>query len=82
MVTKVLPNGNLVIIGKREIRVNQETQYITLSGIVRPDDIGPTNEVSSTYMADAKIVYSGTGPLADKQRPGWLGRAIDHVWPF
>ena len=82
VVTKVLPNGNLVIIGKREIRVNQETQYITLSGIVRPDDIGPTNEVSSTYMADAKIVYSGTGPLADKQRPGWLGRAIDHVWPF
>ena len=82
MVMKVLPNGHLVINGKREIRVNQETQYITLSGIVRPDDIGPTNEVSSTYMADAKIVYSGTGPLADKQKPGWLGRAIDHVWPF
>jgi len=82
MVMKVLPNGHLVITGKREIRVNHETQYITLSGIVRPDDIGPTNEVSSTYMADAKIVYSGTGPLADKQKPGWLGRAIDHVWPF
>ena len=82
MVMKVLPNGHLVINGKREIRVNHETQYITLSGIVRPDDIGPTNEVSSTFMADAKIVYSGTGPLADKQKPGWLGRAIDHVWPF
>jgi len=82
MVMKVLPNGHLVINGKREIRVNHETQYITVSGIVRPDDIGPTNEVSSTFMADAKIVYSGTGPLADKQKPGWLGRAIDHVWPF
>lgn len=82
MVMKVLPNGYLVISGTREIMVNNETQYITLSGIVRPDDIGPTNEVSSTYMADARIVYSGTGPLADKQKPGWLGRVVDYVWPF
>jgi flagellar L-ring protein precursor FlgH len=82
MVMKILPNGHLVINGRREIRVNHETQYISLSGIVRPDDIGPTNEVSSTFMADAKIVYSGTGPLADKQKPGWLGGVIDYVWPF
>ncbi len=82
MVVKVLPNGHLAINGKREIRVNNETQYITLSGIIRPDDIGPTNEISSTYMADARIVYSGSGPLADKQRPGWLGKVIDYVWPF
>jgi flagellar L-ring protein FlgH len=82
MVMKVLPNGHLVVNGKREISVNHETQYITITGIVRPDDIGSSNEVSSTFMADAKIVYSGTGPLADKQKPGWLGRAIDHVWPF
>lgn len=82
MVMKVLPNGYLAVNGTREIRVNNETQYISLSGIVRPDDIGSSNEVSSTFMADAKIVYSGTGPLADKQKPGWLGRVIDHVWPF
>ncbi len=82
VVEKVLYNGNLYIRGNREIRVNNETQYITLSGIVRPEDISSSNEVASTYIADANITYSGTGPLADKQQPGWLGRILDHVWPF
>jgi flagellar L-ring protein precursor FlgH len=82
VVEKVLYNGNLYIRGNREIRVNNETQYITLSGIVRPEDISSANEISSTYVADANITYSGTGPLADKQQPGWLGRILDHVWPF
>lgn len=82
VVEKVLFNGNLYISGKREIRVNQETQYITLSGVVRPKDITSSNEVSSTYVADARITYAGTGPVADKQKPGWLGRILDHVWPF
>ena len=82
LVVKVLPNDNLYINGKREIKVNNETQYITLSGIVRPEDISPLNEISSTFVADAKITYSGIGPLADKQKPGWLGRIIDYVWPF
>ena len=82
MVVNVLPNGNLYINGKREIKVNHETQYITLSGIIRPEDISPSNEISSTYVADARITYSGIGPVADKQKPGWLGRIIDHAWPF
>ena len=82
VVEKVLSNGNLYINGKREIKVNHETQYITLSGIIRPEDVSPYNEISSTYVAAARITYSGTGPLADKQKPGWLGRIVDHVWPF
>jgi len=82
MVVKVLPNENLFIQGKREIKVNNETQYIALSGIIRPEDISPHNEISSTYVANAKITYSGIGPLADKQKPGWLGRIVDYVWPF
>jgi flagellar L-ring protein precursor FlgH len=82
VVVNVLPNGNLYINGKREIKVNNETQYITLSGIIRPEDISPSNEIPSTYVADARITYSGIGPVADKQKPGWLGRIIDHVWPF
>lgn len=82
MVVKVLPNENLFIQGKREIKVNNETQYIALSGIIRPEDISPHNEIASTYVANAKITYSGIGPLADKQRPGWLGRIVDYVWPF
>jgi flagellar L-ring protein FlgH len=82
VVEQVLFNGNLYITGQREIKVNHETQYITLSGIVRPKDITSSNEVSSTYIADARITYSGRGPVADKQQPGWLGRILDHVWPF
>jgi flagellar L-ring protein FlgH len=82
VVEKVLFNGNLYVVGKRQIKVNNETEYITLSGIIRPDDISPTNEISSTYVADARIAYAGIGPVADKQKPGWLGRIVDHVWPF
>ncbi|MBW1727896.1 MAG: flagellar basal body L-ring protein FlgH [Deltaproteobacteria bacterium] len=82
VVQKVLFNGNLYVVGKREIKVNNETQYITLSGIIRPEDISPTNEISSTYVADARITYAGIGPVADKQKPGWLGRIVDYVWPF
>ena len=81
VVEKVLFNGNLYISGQREIRVNNETQYITLSGVVRPRDISSSNEVSSTFIADARITYSGIGPVADKQRVGWLGRILDYVWP-
>lgn len=81
-VSKVLPNGNLYIAGERKIRVNNETQYITISGIIRPVDIDQANEIPSTYVADARITYSGKGALSDKQRPGWLGRIVDHAWPF
>ena len=70
VILKVLPNGNLYIDGKREIRVNSETQYICISGIIRPEDISPTNEISSTYVANARIIYSGRGPVSDKQKPG------------
>lgn len=82
VVAKVLFNGNLYVTGKREVKVNSETQYITLSGIIRPEDISASNEISSTYVADARITYSGKGPIADQQQPGWLGRILNHVWPF
>jgi flagellar L-ring protein precursor FlgH len=82
VVERVLPNGNLYINGRREIKVNHEMQFITISGIIRPEDISPTNEISSTFVASARILYAGKGPVADKQKPGWLGRAVDYVWPF
>ena len=81
-IIQVLPNGNLVIEGNREVRVNNENQIITLTGIVRPRDISSANIVQSTYLADARISYSGTGVLNDQQRPGWLARILDKVWPF
>jgi flagellar L-ring protein precursor FlgH len=81
-VMDILPNGNLIIMGSREVMVNREKQEITLSGIVRPRDVSAENVVLSTYISDAKIAYSGSGIINDRQRPGWLARAIDVVWPF
>jgi flagellar L-ring protein precursor FlgH len=81
-VMDVKPNGNLFIQGTRQIRVNNETQFITISGLIRPVDISPDNTVLSSYIGDAKIEYIGRGPVSDKQRPGWLARAVDFVWPF
>jgi flagellar L-ring protein precursor FlgH len=81
-IIQILANGNLVIEGNREVRVNHENQVITLTGIVRPRDISPANIVQSTYIADARISYSGSGVLNEQQRPGWLARILDNIWPF
>jgi flagellar L-ring protein precursor FlgH len=77
-----MPNGNLVVMGTREVMVNNEKQQITISGIIRPIDISSNNEIESTYISDAQISYSGTGVLNDGQRPGWLSRALGKIWPF
>jgi flagellar L-ring protein precursor FlgH len=81
-VVQVLPNGNLVIQGNRQVQVNQETQIIYIQGVIRPEDISSSNIVLSTYVAEAVIELSGRGPVSDKQNPGWLARALDWVWPF
>ena len=81
-ITEVLPNGNLSVFGRRAMKVNNEVQYITVSGVVRPQDISSSNRVSSTYLADSRIEYYGKGALADKQKPGWGVRIIDNIWPF
>ncbi|MCP4718400.1 MAG: flagellar basal body L-ring protein FlgH [Desulfobacteraceae bacterium] len=81
-VTEVLPNGNLSLFGRRAMKVDNEVQYIVVSGIIRPQDISPTNRVQSTYLADSRIEYYGKGALADKQKPGWGTRLIDNVWPW
>ena len=82
VVTRVLPNGNLVIQGRREMKVNNEIQYISVSGIARQRDIDRDNRIKSIYLADSRIEYYGEGVLADKQRPGWGTRILDFVWPF
>ncbi len=81
-VVEILPNGNLVVEGKKDTVVNNELQYIVLSGIVRPEDITKTNTVLSTQISDARIEYSGKGVVADEQSPGWMRRILDNVWPF
>jgi flagellar L-ring protein precursor FlgH len=81
-VTDVMPNGYLAIEGKREIYVNNEKKEILLQGVVRPRDIARDNSISSTQIADVKVIYTGIGVVAEKQRPGWAARLFDFIWPF
>lgn len=82
IVTAVFPNGDLRIQGHRRVTVNSETQTMTLSGVVRRVDLDTRNTVLSTAIADARIEYSGLGVVDDVQRPGWLVRALDWIYPF
>jgi flagellar L-ring protein precursor FlgH len=82
IVKDVLPNGNLVVQGSRTVLVNHEEQFMTLTGIVRPEDIGRDNLILSTQVADARIAFGGTGIVADKQRTGWGTWVADWLFPF
>ncbi len=81
-VVDVYPNGNLKIRGGKEVRVNNETQVIFMTGIIRPVDILANNTVDSKHVLNAKISYTGKGAISDKQKPGWLLRVLDNTWPF
>ena len=81
-VTEVMPNGNLRIVGTREVMVNHENQVIILSGTIRPRDIASDNIIRSIFVSDAKIAYSGSGVIDDRQRPGWMANFLENVWPF
>ena len=81
-VVKVLDNGNLLIEGRRAILVNGETQVITISGLVRPQDITGTNTVLSSQIADAEVQMVGKGVIAESQRPGILYRMLDWLGLF
>ncbi len=82
-VIEVLANGNLYVRGEKRIGINQGTEYIRLSGIVRPRDIAPDNTVESTRIADPTITYKGEGALADANSMGWLARFFNSVlFPF
>lgn len=82
LVTDVMPNGNLVIQGVRVVTFSGETQYVVLHGIVRPDDISPSNTVLSSNVADAKIEVVFEGTLSDAQKRGWLAKAYETLRPF
>ncbi len=81
-VVRVMSDGLMQVEGARETRVNNETQYIVVMGLVRARDVQPDNSILSTHMADAQIQYYGSGIISDKQKPGWLTRILDNIWPL
>jgi len=78
-VKEVLPNGNLLLEGRRAINFNKEKKNIVLTGIVRPQDISATNTVKSTYIAEAAITFEGFGEVNDQARPGLLSRILNLI---
>jgi len=82
VVTYVYPNGNMRIVGRRQLTINQQPQEITFTGIIRPTDITPANTISSAQVAQAKISYGGGGELAAVAHEGWLAQTLEQIWPF
>lgn len=83
MVTDVLPNGNLVVRGEKLIGLNQGSEFIRISGLVRPMDVSSANTVTSRKIANARIYYGGGGVVAESNSKGWLSRFFDSpMFPF
>lgn len=81
-VVEVFPNGDLRIQGKRQVKVNSETQTMTIKGIVRRIDLDTENAVLSSAVANAEITYTGLGVVDDVQTPGWATRIFNWLTPF
>jgi len=82
VVVDIMPNGNLVVMGTRNRNIAGDIQVIEVSGIVRPSDIAFDNTVDSKRVADFRIVSKNAGIAAQYNKPGWLGRIFDIIWPF
>ena len=82
IVTEVLPNGNVIISGSQEVRVNYEVRVLNIAGIVRPRDISPRNTISYDKIAEARVSYGGRGRIMEVQQPAYGQQIFDAVTPF
>jgi len=81
-VVEILANGNLLVKGEKKLGLSEGTEVIQVSGIIRPEDVGPNSTVQSRRLANAQIAYRGSGDLANAARPGWGTRMMHSLWPF
>ena len=81
-VVEVMPNGNLVLRGEKQLALTEGSEVIQVAGIIRPDDVAPNNTVQSRRLANAQIAYRGSGDLANATRAGWGTSLMHKFWPF
>ena len=81
-IAQILPNGNMVVVGKQEVRVNNELRELSVQGVLRPQDIGSDNTVRHDRLAEARITYGGRGIVSDVQRPRYGQELLDIILPF
>ena len=81
-VVEVMPNGNLVLRGEKQLALTEGSEVIQVAGIIRPEDVAPNNTVQSRRLANAQIAYRGSGDLANATRAGWGTSALLKLWPF
>jgi flagellar L-ring protein FlgH len=81
-IAQLLPNGNLVVVGRQEVRINGELRELTVAGVVRPEDIGADNSIRHDQLAEARISYGGRGTISAVQKPRWGQRVTDAISPW